>query len=213
MATLGLAARCREKIGGGPGLRELFLHAVRASAEDYQGDARVKQLFIPVCKEARHAWVNLDIPVRCSPMSVTSERRLRSLEQQLERVGDRTSGSTAEIAERVGAGHCSGVEQHRRSVSWRRAYSMGDEAAKLGNDVPAPSVQRDRASAARHTPSCSWCGYPCGPGHRFCCRRFPNGQMTARPRSCAMTSRHLKIHFVGLIRAGKGTGFHSKRLK
>jgi uncharacterized protein YjbJ (UPF0337 family) len=31
------------------------------------------------------------------------ERRLRSLELQLERVGDRTSGSTAEIAERVGA--------------------------------------------------------------------------------------------------------------
>jgi hypothetical protein len=31
------------------------------------------------------------------------ERRLRSLEQQLERVGDRTSASTAEIAERVGA--------------------------------------------------------------------------------------------------------------
>jgi hypothetical protein len=31
------------------------------------------------------------------------ETRLRSLEQQLERVGDRTSASTAEVVERVGA--------------------------------------------------------------------------------------------------------------
>jgi hypothetical protein len=31
------------------------------------------------------------------------EQRLRSLEQQLERVGDRTSASTAEVVERVGA--------------------------------------------------------------------------------------------------------------
>jgi hypothetical protein len=31
------------------------------------------------------------------------EQRLRSLELQLERVGDRTFGSTAQIAERVGA--------------------------------------------------------------------------------------------------------------
>ena len=62
------------------------------------------------------------------------ERRLRSLEQQLERVGDRTSGSTAEIAERVGAAIApvlsSIADQFRGG-----AYSMGDEAAKLGNDV------------------------------------------------------------------------------
>jgi len=62
------------------------------------------------------------------------ERRLRSLEQQLERVGDRTSGSTAEIAERVGAAIApvlsSIADQFRGG-----AHSMGDEAAKLGNDA------------------------------------------------------------------------------
>jgi ElaB/YqjD/DUF883 family membrane-anchored ribosome-binding protein len=62
------------------------------------------------------------------------ERRLRSLEQQLERVGDRTSGSTAEIAERVEAAIApvlsSIADQFRGG-----AHSMGNEAAKLGNDV------------------------------------------------------------------------------
>jgi ElaB/YqjD/DUF883 family membrane-anchored ribosome-binding protein len=62
------------------------------------------------------------------------ERRLRSLEQQLERVGDRTSESTAEIAERVGAAIApvlsSIADQFRGG-----AHSMGDEVAKLGNDV------------------------------------------------------------------------------
>jgi hypothetical protein len=50
------------------------------------------------------------------------ERRLRSLEQQLERVGDRTSASTAEVVERAAAAIAPGVEQHRRSVSWRRPF-------------------------------------------------------------------------------------------
>jgi ElaB/YqjD/DUF883 family membrane-anchored ribosome-binding protein len=61
------------------------------------------------------------------------ERRLRSLEQQLELVGDRTPGSTAEIAERVGAT----IAPVLSSIAdrFRGAHSMGDEAAKLGNDV------------------------------------------------------------------------------
>ena len=62
------------------------------------------------------------------------ERRLRSLELQLERVGDRTSVSTAEIAERVGAA----IAPVLSSIADRfrgGAHSMGDEAAKLGNDV------------------------------------------------------------------------------
>jgi ElaB/YqjD/DUF883 family membrane-anchored ribosome-binding protein len=62
------------------------------------------------------------------------ERRLRSLEQQLERVGDRTSESTAEIAERVGvaiAPVLSSIADQFRGG----AHSMGDKAAKLGNDV------------------------------------------------------------------------------
>jgi ElaB/YqjD/DUF883 family membrane-anchored ribosome-binding protein len=62
------------------------------------------------------------------------ETRLRSLEQQLERVGDRTSASTAEVAERVGAVIApvlSNIADRFRGG----AHSMSDEAAKLGNDA------------------------------------------------------------------------------
>jgi ElaB/YqjD/DUF883 family membrane-anchored ribosome-binding protein len=61
------------------------------------------------------------------------ERRLRSLEQQLERVGDRTSASTAEVVERVGAA----IAPMLSSIAdrFRGGVSMGDEAAKLGNDA------------------------------------------------------------------------------
>ena len=62
------------------------------------------------------------------------ERRLRSLEQQLERVGDRTSASTAEVVERVGAA----IAPVLSSIADRfrgGAHSMSDEAAKLGNDA------------------------------------------------------------------------------
>jgi len=62
------------------------------------------------------------------------ERRLRSLEQQLERVGDRTSASTAEVVERVGAA----IAPVLSSTAGRfrgGAHSMSDEAAKLGNDA------------------------------------------------------------------------------
>jgi len=62
------------------------------------------------------------------------ERRLRSLEQQLERVGDRTSVSTAEVVERVGAA----IAPVLSSIADRfrgGAPSMSDEAAKLGNDA------------------------------------------------------------------------------
>ena len=62
------------------------------------------------------------------------ERRLRSLEQQLERVGDRTSASAAEVAERTGAA----IAPVLSSIADRfrgGAHSMSDEAAKLGNDA------------------------------------------------------------------------------
>jgi ElaB/YqjD/DUF883 family membrane-anchored ribosome-binding protein len=62
------------------------------------------------------------------------ERRLRSLEQQLERVGDRTSASAAEVAERAGAA----IAPVLSSIADRfrgGAHSMSDEAAKLGNDA------------------------------------------------------------------------------
>ena len=60
------------------------------------------------------------------------ERRLRSLEQQLERVGDRTSASTAEVVERAGTA----IAPVLSSIADRfrgGAHSMSDEAAKLGN--------------------------------------------------------------------------------
>jgi ElaB/YqjD/DUF883 family membrane-anchored ribosome-binding protein len=62
------------------------------------------------------------------------ERRLRSLEQQLERVGDRTSASTAEVVEGVRAA----IAPVLSSMADRLrggAHSMSDEAAKLGNDA------------------------------------------------------------------------------
>jgi ElaB/YqjD/DUF883 family membrane-anchored ribosome-binding protein len=62
------------------------------------------------------------------------ERRLLSLEQQLERVGDRTSASTAELVERVGAA----IAPALSSIADRfrgGAHSMSDEAAKLGNNA------------------------------------------------------------------------------
>ena len=62
------------------------------------------------------------------------ERRLRSLEQQLERVGGRTSASTAEVAERAGAA----IAPVLSSIADRfrgGTHSMSDEAAKLGNDA------------------------------------------------------------------------------
>jgi ElaB/YqjD/DUF883 family membrane-anchored ribosome-binding protein len=60
------------------------------------------------------------------------ERRLRSLEQQLER--DRTSASTAEVAARAGAA----IAPVLSSIADRfrgGAHSMSAEAAKLGNDA------------------------------------------------------------------------------
>ena len=62
------------------------------------------------------------------------ERRLRSLEQQVERVGGRTSASTAEVAERAGAA----IAPVLSSIADRfrgGTHSMSDEAAKLGNDA------------------------------------------------------------------------------
>jgi ElaB/YqjD/DUF883 family membrane-anchored ribosome-binding protein len=62
------------------------------------------------------------------------ERRLRSLEQQLERVGRRTSASTAEVAERAGAAIApvlSNIADRFRGGT----HSMSDEVAKLGNDA------------------------------------------------------------------------------
>ena len=61
------------------------------------------------------------------------ERRLRSLEQQLERVGHRTSASTAEVVERVGAA-IAPVLSSTASRFRGGAHSMSDEA-KLGNDA------------------------------------------------------------------------------
>ena len=62
------------------------------------------------------------------------ERRLRSLEQQVERVGGRTSASTAEVAERAAAA----IVPILSSIANRfrgGTHSMSDEAAKLGNDA------------------------------------------------------------------------------
>jgi ElaB/YqjD/DUF883 family membrane-anchored ribosome-binding protein len=62
------------------------------------------------------------------------ERRLRSLEQQLERVGDRTSASTAEVVERVGAAIAPVLSSTADRLRGG-AHSVSDEAAKLSNEA------------------------------------------------------------------------------
>lgn len=62
------------------------------------------------------------------------ERRLRSLEQQLERVGDRASASTAEAVERVGAAIAPVLSSTADRLRGG-AHSMSDEAAKLSNEA------------------------------------------------------------------------------
>jgi ElaB/YqjD/DUF883 family membrane-anchored ribosome-binding protein len=69
------------------------------------------------------------------------ERRLRSLEKQLERVGGRTSATAVQAADRVGDAVASALseigERFRggtRSVGGE-AIKLSNEAAKLGNDA------------------------------------------------------------------------------
>lgn len=69
------------------------------------------------------------------------ERRLRTLERRLERLGDRTSASAAQAADRVGEGIASALtsiaERFRGgagSVS-DEAMRIGNEAAELGHDA------------------------------------------------------------------------------
>jgi ElaB/YqjD/DUF883 family membrane-anchored ribosome-binding protein len=69
------------------------------------------------------------------------ERRLRGLEQRLERLGGRASARTADAADRVGeriaASLTSIAEQFRggASIATDEAARIGGEAAKLGNDA------------------------------------------------------------------------------
>ena len=62
------------------------------------------------------------------------ERRLGSLEEQLKRVGDRTSASTAEVVERVGAAIAPVLSSTADRLRGG-AHSVSDEAAKLSNDA------------------------------------------------------------------------------
>jgi ElaB/YqjD/DUF883 family membrane-anchored ribosome-binding protein len=67
------------------------------------------------------------------------ERRLRSLERQLERAGSRGSAKAAQAYDHVGdtvASVLSGlVDQFRSSPFRGEAAKFGNEAAKLGNDA------------------------------------------------------------------------------
>jgi ElaB/YqjD/DUF883 family membrane-anchored ribosome-binding protein len=69
------------------------------------------------------------------------ERRLRSVEQRLERVGGRASASAAQTADHVGETIATGltsIADRFREVANSmsdEASKMGSEAAKLGNDA------------------------------------------------------------------------------
>src|SRR5215467_4655330 len=95
---------------------------------------RVKQLFLFSFPRKRAMLGQPGYSRTMLPNVREIERRLRSLEQQLERVGDRTSASTAEVVERVGAA----IAPVLNDIADRfrgGAHSMSDEAAKLGNDA------------------------------------------------------------------------------
>jgi hypothetical protein len=107
------------------------------------------------------------------------ETRLRSLEQQLERVGDRTSASTAEVVERVGAAIApvlSNIADRFRGG----AHSMRDEAAKLGNDA-----LRRLSNEVEHRPLFTLAVAVSQPFR--CCRRAARSRATTPPTTGAMT--------------------------
>jgi ElaB/YqjD/DUF883 family membrane-anchored ribosome-binding protein len=62
------------------------------------------------------------------------ERRLRLLEKQLERVGDSTSASAAEVAERAGAVMAPVLNRIADRIRGG-AHSISDETTNLGNEV------------------------------------------------------------------------------
>src|SRR5262245_37703312 len=95
---------------------------------------RFKQLFLLSFPRRRAMLGQSGYPRTMPPNVREIETRLRALEQQLERVGARTSASTAEVVERVGAAITpvlSNIADRFRGG----AHSMSDEAAKLGNDA------------------------------------------------------------------------------
>ncbi len=132
------------------------------------------------------------------------ERRLRSLEQQLERVGGRTSASTAEVAERAGAA----IAPVLSSIADRfrgGTHSMSDEAAKLGNDA-----LRRLSNEVEHRPLVTLAvavgvGILVGLASRSAAAGAPRAARRPPP----------SVDVVGLptgaVRAGKGTAFHSNR--
>jgi hypothetical protein len=81
------------------------------------------------------------------------ERRLRALEQRVERAGGRASASASQAADRVAdvmAAALSEVADHfrgRASVVGEEATKFGSEAARLGNDA-----LRRLADEAKHRP-------------------------------------------------------------
>jgi hypothetical protein len=94
---------------------------------------RVKQLFLFLLPSRRTMLGQSGYSRMMLPNVREIERRLRSLEQQLERVGDGTSASTAKVVERVG-GAVAPVLSNVADRFRGGARSMSDEAAKLGND-------------------------------------------------------------------------------
>src|SRR5215468_11140859 len=95
---------------------------------------RVKQLFLFSFPRRRAMLGQSGYSRTMLPNVREIETRLRSLEQQLERVGDRTSASTAEVVERIGAA-ISPVLSNNADRFRGGAHSMSDEAGKLDNDA------------------------------------------------------------------------------
>jgi hypothetical protein len=144
------------------------------------------------------------------------ERRLRLLEQQLERVGGRTSASTAEVAERAAAA----IVPVLSSIANRfrgGTHSMSDEAAKLGNDA-----LRRLSNEVEHRPlvhsqlQSVWVSLWAWPAVPLlqAPRERPGDRPAAGRRADLTASQSplmLSVCRLERFARGKGTAFHSNR--
>ena len=99
------------------------------------------------------------------------ERRLRSVEQRLERVGGRASSSALQTADHVGetvAAALSSIAERFRggANSERRSDEVRQRGREAWQPCITPPFQGGRASPACHPRSGCRCGNSCGPGAR-----------------------------------------------
>ena len=81
------------------------------------------------------------------------DRRLRSLERQLERAGGRSAANAAQAADRVGETIVSALQSMADRLQGG-ANSVRDEVAKIGSEAAAKSAARQQSSAITRCAAC-----------------------------------------------------------